>query len=63
VLPVARAQGLDQVMVSCDDTNIGSARTIESNGGVLENVVDTEIGRVRRYWISTVPRTDEPDVR
>jgi len=39
--------------VTCDDDNIGSVRTIEKNGGVLENVVsgpDLSIPK-RRYWI------------
>jgi predicted acetyltransferase len=35
--------------------NEGSRRTIEHNGGELEDIRDTEIGRLRRYWI-TLPR-------
>jgi predicted acetyltransferase len=52
VLPEARALGLERVLVTCDDDNIGSARTIERNGGVLEDVRTTDIGIKRRYWIS-----------
>jgi len=52
VLPKARALGLDRVLVTCDDTNLASARTIEKAGGVLEDVRDTELGRTRRYWIT-----------
>ena len=48
----ARSSGLSRVLVTCDDDNIGSARTIETNGGVLENVADTELARMRRYWIA-----------
>ncbi|MFD3399528.1 GNAT family N-acetyltransferase [Kribbella sp. NPDC058693] len=51
VLGKARARGLDRVMVSCDDDNAASARTIERNGGVLEDVRDTWLGLTRRYWI------------
>jgi predicted acetyltransferase len=51
VLPQARARGLDRVLVTCRDANVASARTIERNGGVLEDVADTEFGRTRRYWI------------
>jgi predicted acetyltransferase len=40
--------GLDRVLVTCDDDNLASARTIEHNGGVQE---DTRNGK-RRYWIS-----------
>jgi predicted acetyltransferase len=52
VLPEARALGLDSVLVTCDDDNVASARTIESNGGALEDIRETEIGRKRRYWIT-----------
>jgi len=47
--------GLDQVLLTCDDDNIGSIKTIERNGGVLENVVsgsDLDTPK-RRYWIDT----------
>jgi len=39
--------------VTCDDDNIGSIRTIEKNGGILENVVDgPDLDKpIRRYWI------------
>lgn len=46
-LPECRTLGIDRVLVTCDDDNIGSARVIEANGGVLEDVRD----RMRRYWI------------
>ncbi|MEU3349773.1 GNAT family N-acetyltransferase [Streptomyces sp. NPDC006700] len=52
VLPEARALGLDRVLVTCDDDNIGSARGIERNGGVLEDVRTTDAGGKRRYWIT-----------
>lgn len=50
---VARSYGVDGVLVTCDDQNVGSARVIERCGGVLENVVDgPDPGeRTRRYWI------------
>lgn len=51
VLGQARKQGLDRVLLTCAVDNTASARTIERNGGVLEDVRDTEIGRFRRYWI------------
>ncbi|MFD5230388.1 GNAT family N-acetyltransferase [Streptomyces qaidamensis] len=52
VLLKAPALGLDRVLLTCDDGNAGSARTIESNGGALEDVRNTEIGVKRRYWIT-----------
>lgn len=44
--------GLDRVLVTCNVDNVGSARTIESRGGVLEDVRATEIGTLKRYWIT-----------
>jgi predicted acetyltransferase len=46
-LDVARGIGLDQVLVTCDDDNAASARTIEACGGELEDVRNGK----RRYWI------------
>ena len=45
--------GPHRILVTCDDDNIGSIRTIEKNGGILENVVDgPDLGKpIRRYWI------------
>jgi predicted acetyltransferase len=55
-LHIAREKlGINQVLVTCDDDNIGSIRTIENNGGVLENVItgpDLDKPK-RRYWIDT----------
>ena len=55
-MDVARDRlGHDRVLVTCDADNLGSIRTIEKNGGVLENVVsgpDLDTPK-RRYWIDT----------
>jgi predicted acetyltransferase len=47
----ARELGLTRVLVTCEDSNVASARTIEGNGGVLEDVRTTTLGLTRRYWI------------
>jgi predicted acetyltransferase len=39
--------GLERVLLTCDEDNTGSRRTIEGGGGVYE---DTRNGK-RRYWI------------
>ena len=60
-LEQARAIGLTRVLVTCDDTNIGSAKIIEYNGGVLENTV-LLAGRnvpTRRYWIDISPENPQ----
>ena len=53
-LVIARALGIDQVLVTCDDSNLGSIGAIEACGGVLESVIRTgpEAAPVRRYWFS-----------
>lgn len=52
-LAEAARRDIDPVLVACDDDNIASARTVERHGGTLEDVRDTELGRIRRYWIRT----------
>ena len=50
-LIVARAGGVREVLVTCDDHNVGSAKVIEANGGLLENIIDIDGVPLRRYWI------------
>ena len=44
---------MGKVLVTCDDDNIGSFKTIEKNNGILENCILPEGSNVakRRYWI------------
>jgi len=59
-LPRARRLGLDRVLITCDDDNPGSYRTIERHGGRLENTRQPDdfmrsvgfVKPLRRYWIS-----------
>jgi predicted acetyltransferase len=51
VLPRAGKLGLARVLVSCYKENIASARTIQKNGGVLENEIEEDGRTVQRYWI------------
>ena len=50
---VARAEGVDRVLIYCDDDNVGSATVIERCGGRLDAVIPSEDGTTayRRYWI------------
>jgi predicted acetyltransferase len=52
-LVIARADGLTQVLMFCDDDNVGSATVIENCGGQLEAVivVDPDKPGFRKYWI------------
>lgn len=53
-LPLARDLGIEKILVTCDDNNLGSIKTIEACGGVLENKIPAGDGKPmkRRYWIS-----------
>jgi predicted acetyltransferase len=44
-------KGLKKILLTCDDTNIASIKTIESCGGLLENKIDKNNSLIRRYWI------------
>jgi predicted acetyltransferase len=47
-----RAEGVDRILVTCDDDNVASARVIERNGGIFESIVEGRGGiPKRRYWI------------
>ena len=48
-LPVARTLGIDPALVTCDESNTGSRRVIEGNGGVLEDKRGSEL----RFWVPT----------
>ena len=51
-LEECRKLGLTRVLVTCDKNNIGSAKSIIRNGGILENEV-LEKGVIKqRYWIA-----------
>lgn len=52
-LPFCREIGLDKVLITCAEGNIGSERTIRSNGGIYESTVqELNSGRyLKRFWI------------
>lgn len=44
--------GLDKVLITCNKDNIGSRKSIQNNGGILENETLDEIGKeLQRFWI------------
>lgn len=53
-LEKARERGLHHILVTCDETNIGSRKIIEANGGRFQNAVTQEGSPVKklRYWIT-----------
>lgn len=56
-----KEMNIKRVLLTCDKENIASAKTIQANGGVLENEVIDEVnlsesGIIQRYWISLKKR-------
>ncbi len=51
-LKKCRELGIDNVLMDCDKSNIGSAKSIMNNGGILENEVYVDNVLIQRYWIS-----------
>lgn len=55
VLPKAKASGMSEILITCDDDNTPSWKVIEACGGVLESRQrDMHDGKLfRRYWLQT----------
>lgn len=47
LLKEAKAEAVDEALLTCDATNIPSRRVIEGNNGELESIIDGEC----KYWI------------
>ncbi len=52
LLKKIKKKNIDKVMISCDDDNIGSVKTIESCNGILQDKVVFENELIRIYWIA-----------
>lgn len=50
-LEECRKMGIESVLMTCNKENIGSAKSIMKNGGVLENEVEEDGEIEQRYWI------------
>jgi predicted acetyltransferase len=50
---------IERALVTCDKENIGSAKTILGNGGVLENEVDEGERITQRYWIKVSVNSED----
>lgn len=51
-LAKCRDMGMTKVLMTCDKTNIGSAKSILNNAGVLENEYEENGIVEQRYWIA-----------
>ena len=54
-LPIAKQLGIDNALITCNDSNTASIKVIEKNGGILkETKPQYEGGPLKRYyWIKT----------
>ncbi len=43
--------GIARVLICCDKDNVGSAKSILRNGGILENEIVEDGHIIQRYWI------------
>lgn len=55
VLQTERARAMRKILLTCDESNLASEKTILKNGGVFEGTTDMgpERPRKKRFWIST----------
>ena len=54
-LDICRKEGLSKVLITCLEDNIGSAKAIESCGGIFESTVYDDMNykaNMKRYWIT-----------
>ena len=54
-LPFCKEIGLEKVLITCIDDNIGSEKTILANGGVYESTVHEPNAGIdlKRFWVPT----------
>lgn len=54
ILPYCKEIGLDKILISCIDNNIGSEKTILNNGGIYESTVYEQDRKrnLKRFWIT-----------
>lgn len=50
-LQICKELGIKKVLMTCDKSNIASAKTIIKNGGILENEITVDGIIEQRYWI------------
>lgn len=51
-MKVEKELSIERVLMCCSKDNIGSAKSIINNGGILENeVLDEDDVLTQRYWI------------
>jgi predicted acetyltransferase len=52
-LRLCASLGISNALLTCNDSNLASAKVIESAGGILENKIQDSGTLLRRYWVAT----------
>jgi predicted acetyltransferase len=53
LLATDRARSLGRLLLTCEEDNLASEKSIRKSGGVLQDVVDADDGqRQKRFWIT-----------
>ncbi|BDU51369.1 GNAT family N-acetyltransferase [Haliovirga abyssi] len=52
ILDILKDKKYNKILITCNDENIASAKTIEKNGGIMENKIQNNEEIVRRYWVT-----------
>lgn len=54
VLRTSAARAIGKLLITCDEDNLASERTILKNGGIFDSIVDEADGgkRKKRFWIN-----------
>lgn len=60
-LPATKSLGVSRALITCDDGNTASARTIEALGGVLEDKRAENGALIRQYWVGIPQETLETE--
>ena len=49
----AKEMGIHKMLMTCDEGNIASEKTILANGGKYEKTLDVDGDKIKRFWIDT----------
>ena len=49
----AKALGIERMLVTCDEGNSASEKTILRNGGAFEKTIEVDGTTMKRFWINT----------
>ncbi|MDE7416220.1 MAG: GNAT family N-acetyltransferase [Lachnospiraceae bacterium] len=47
-----KALDIKRVLITCDEDNLASEKTILANGGIFEKSIEVDGCLIKRYWIT-----------